>query len=130
MRTGGPRFRMLETIREFAAEQLAASGEETDIRQRHAAWCLALASEAVLAQYTPAEVTWFDRLEAITTTCGRPSTGRASARSARRCCGWRRRCGGFGEPADTSAKGASGWSGSRPRTDYSRRTCRLNALPF
>jgi predicted ATPase/DNA-binding CsgD family transcriptional regulator len=41
--TGEPRFRMLETIREFAWEQLAASGEEQEIRRRHAMWCLALA---------------------------------------------------------------------------------------
>jgi predicted ATPase/class 3 adenylate cyclase len=30
-----PRFWMLETIREFAAEQLAASGESDDLRRRH-----------------------------------------------------------------------------------------------
>jgi predicted ATPase/DNA-binding CsgD family transcriptional regulator len=41
--TGEPRFRMLETIREFAWEQLAASGEEPETRRRHAMWCLALA---------------------------------------------------------------------------------------
>jgi predicted ATPase/DNA-binding CsgD family transcriptional regulator len=58
-----PRYFMLETIREYAAEQLAASGEEAAIRQRHAAWCLALTEQAAPAHYTPAEVTWFDRLE-------------------------------------------------------------------
>lgn len=39
---GGPRYRMLETIREFAAEQLAASGEESQLRERHAQWMFAL----------------------------------------------------------------------------------------
>ncbi len=29
---GEPRFRMLETIRQFAAEQLAGSGEEPEVR--------------------------------------------------------------------------------------------------
>ena len=46
--TGGedePRFRMLETIREYGLERLAASGEEAGTRRRHAAWCLALAEE-------------------------------------------------------------------------------------
>jgi predicted ATPase len=33
---GEPRFTMLETVREFALEQLAASGEDAAIRQRHA----------------------------------------------------------------------------------------------
>ncbi len=37
-----PRFTMLETIREFGLERLAASGEEDDAQQRHAAYALAL----------------------------------------------------------------------------------------
>ena len=40
------RFGMLETIREFAAEQLEGSGEADALRQRHAAHFLALAEEA------------------------------------------------------------------------------------
>ncbi len=43
---GEPRYLMLETVREFGLEQLAASGEEKIARERHAAWCLALAEEA------------------------------------------------------------------------------------
>ncbi|MGI8485242.1 MAG: ATP-binding protein [Thermomicrobiales bacterium] len=34
------RFELLETIRAFALEQLEASGEESVVRDRHAAWCL------------------------------------------------------------------------------------------
>jgi predicted ATPase/DNA-binding CsgD family transcriptional regulator len=41
-----PRFAMLETVREFARDQLAARGEEAPARDRHAAWCLALAEDA------------------------------------------------------------------------------------
>jgi predicted ATPase len=41
-----PRFRMLETIREFAAEQSKANGEEAAARQSHADWCLNLAEQA------------------------------------------------------------------------------------
>ncbi|MDQ3227910.1 MAG: LuxR C-terminal-related transcriptional regulator, partial [Chloroflexota bacterium] len=37
------RYRMLETIREFALEQLAATGEETAIRRQHATWYVAFA---------------------------------------------------------------------------------------
>jgi predicted ATPase/transcriptional regulator with XRE-family HTH domain len=37
---GEPRFTMLETVREFAGEQLAASGEESALVWRHAAYVL------------------------------------------------------------------------------------------
>jgi predicted ATPase len=39
---GEPRFRMLETVREFGLERLAASGEEPATRERHAGYFLAL----------------------------------------------------------------------------------------
>jgi len=39
----GPRYRMLETVREFAVERLAASGETDAVRDRHAARFLAFA---------------------------------------------------------------------------------------
>ena len=38
---GEPRFRLLATIREFAAEALEAAGETAAARRAHAAWCLA-----------------------------------------------------------------------------------------
>ena len=34
---------MLETIREYGLEQLAAAGEETTVRRRHLEWCADLA---------------------------------------------------------------------------------------
>ena len=40
-----PRFAMLETVREYALERLAYSGEEPAVRQAHAAYCLILAEE-------------------------------------------------------------------------------------
>ena len=43
---GGPRFRMLETVREYALARLAEGGEEDAVRRAHAAWCLALAEDA------------------------------------------------------------------------------------
>jgi hypothetical protein len=35
-----PRYLMLETVREFGLEQLAASGEDDEARQRHAGYFL------------------------------------------------------------------------------------------
>ncbi|MFN8590539.1 MAG: LuxR C-terminal-related transcriptional regulator [Thermomicrobiales bacterium] len=40
------RFRMLETLREFALERLTETGGEDAMRQVHAAWCLSLAEQA------------------------------------------------------------------------------------
>ncbi len=41
-----PRYLMLETVREFGLEQLAASGDEDAVRDRHADWCLTLVEES------------------------------------------------------------------------------------
>jgi predicted ATPase/class 3 adenylate cyclase len=43
---GEPRFTMLETIREYALERLAVSGEESAMRRRHANYFMALAQAA------------------------------------------------------------------------------------
>ena len=42
-----PRFVMLETIREYALERLAASGEADFTRRAHAAYCIVLAEEGI-----------------------------------------------------------------------------------
>jgi len=60
---GAPRFAMLETIREYALECLAASGELDAIRQRHAACLLALAEEAEPKLTGSEQKQWLDRLE-------------------------------------------------------------------
>ncbi|HEY7035457.1 MAG TPA: LuxR C-terminal-related transcriptional regulator [Thermomicrobiales bacterium] len=60
---GAHRFSMLETIRDYGLEQLAASGEDAATRRRHAAWFLALAEEAELAVIGPDSVRWLERLE-------------------------------------------------------------------
>jgi predicted ATPase len=54
--TGGERrFGMLETVREFAWEQLAASGETAAVKRAHAAYGLVVAEE-VASHKTPAEL--------------------------------------------------------------------------
>jgi len=49
-RVGEERFWMLETIRQFAAERLASSGEEDDTRRRHAERMIEIARSANLTE--------------------------------------------------------------------------------
>jgi predicted ATPase len=61
---GEPRFSMLETIREYATEQLVASREEEALQERHVQYFLRLAEEAWPHWYRPAEQdSWLERLE-------------------------------------------------------------------
>jgi len=60
---GAPRFRMLETIREFGLEQLADSNEAHDTRAAHAAWCLDLALQASPYWFTSEQKRLSDQLE-------------------------------------------------------------------
>jgi predicted ATPase/DNA-binding SARP family transcriptional activator len=53
----GTRFRMLELVREFAAEHLADAAE---LRRRHALWCALIAESA--AQFGPEYAVWLRRL--------------------------------------------------------------------
>jgi predicted ATPase/DNA-binding CsgD family transcriptional regulator len=59
-----PRYVMLETVREYAGELLAASGEEPEIRRRHAAHYVALAERAEDGLLMTGQQRWFDRLGA------------------------------------------------------------------
>jgi predicted ATPase len=61
--TDEARFTMLETIREYALDQLAASEESNNLHDRHAAWYLALAEEARPALGRRGQAAWLDRLE-------------------------------------------------------------------
>ena len=60
------RFGMLETVREYALEGLAASGEEDQVRSRHATWYLALAetAEPHLEGFGRDQAAWLSRLDA------------------------------------------------------------------
>ncbi len=61
---GTPRFGMLETVREFAQDQLAASGEEATLREAHAAYFLGLAEQAKPHLAAFGQGSWLRRLEA------------------------------------------------------------------
>jgi predicted ATPase/class 3 adenylate cyclase len=60
----GPRLRMLETIREFVAQQLAARPDVTDIQRRHARYYRALAEQADRPLRGRGHNEWLDMLEA------------------------------------------------------------------
>jgi len=60
----GGRFRMVETIREFALERLDDSAESEQLRRRHAAFYLALAEEAEPELTGAAQHIWLERLAA------------------------------------------------------------------
>ncbi len=60
---GEPRFAMLETIREYATEQLEASGEAATVQERHAHYFLCLAEEAEPHWSKPEADIWLERLE-------------------------------------------------------------------
>ncbi len=63
-RTGPePRFRMLETVREFAREQLDEEGEAEQVEMGHASAYLAMAEEAAPRLVGPDQSRWLDRLE-------------------------------------------------------------------
>ena len=96
---GEPRFRMLETIREYALERLSESGQLEDARNRHLERYVELAetAEPELTAQRPGRSGSSGSARRTTTSAPR-SPGRSSrARSSSGC----------GSPARSSASGAS-----------------------
>ncbi|GIK40504.1 MAG: serine/threonine protein kinase [Chloroflexota bacterium] len=62
-RDSRPRYRLLETIRQYSQEKLQAAGERILLRDRHLAWCLALVEEAETGLRGSQQVAWLGRLE-------------------------------------------------------------------
>ena len=81
----GDRCRLLETIRAYAAEELAVSGEEHAARNRHLAYFAGLGERAAVGMATSAISSWLavldaelDNLRAAldwSLACGQPDTG-------------------------------------------------------
>ncbi len=63
MDTDSERYRLLETVRQYAQERLVDSGEADDVRARHAAFFLALAEEARPELLGTDQRAWFARLD-------------------------------------------------------------------
>jgi predicted ATPase len=55
---GAVRYRLLETIRQYATEKLAGAGEEAALRTRHRDWCLGLAEAAGAELNGPRHAAW------------------------------------------------------------------------
>ena len=62
-RTGEPRFVMLETLHEYAREQLEGRGETEELRQRHARYFLEFAENAERELRGADQVHWASRLD-------------------------------------------------------------------
>jgi tetratricopeptide (TPR) repeat protein len=60
---GAARYRLLETVRQYAGERLAQADEIAEARDRHLDWCLALALAAEAELRGPGEPAWLARLE-------------------------------------------------------------------
>ena len=60
---GARRYRLLQTIRQYAAERLRAAGEAAAVRGRHRDWFLAQAEQAEAALWGPGQAAWLERLE-------------------------------------------------------------------
>jgi predicted ATPase/class 3 adenylate cyclase len=62
-RNGASRYRLLETVRRYAADRLLEAGEGSPWRDRHLAYMLALAEEAEPWLTGSDQQSWLDRLE-------------------------------------------------------------------
>jgi predicted ATPase/DNA-binding CsgD family transcriptional regulator len=63
VRRSGERFAMLETIREYAGEKLAASGDEDEAQRAHSAHYLTFAEAAEPELTGPNQAAWLKQLE-------------------------------------------------------------------
>ena len=62
-RAGEPRFVMLETLREYALEQLDERSEKAELQRRHACYFLAFAENAEVELRSAEQVQWASRLD-------------------------------------------------------------------
>ncbi|TME47604.1 MAG: adenylate/guanylate cyclase domain-containing protein, partial [Chloroflexi bacterium] len=60
---GELRYNLLETVRQYAADHLAAGAEDTVVRARHLSWHLLLAEKASSGLHGPEQAAWLTRLD-------------------------------------------------------------------
>ena len=103
-----PRYRLLETVREYGLEQLAASNELAAARREHAEHFLALAERAAPAWWGRHQERGWTGWRPSATTCGKRLPGRVRSTQSNSNVGWRARSTGSGDRAARSATGAAG----------------------
>src|SRR5207237_7389591 len=64
-RHGETRYHLLETIRQYAREQLLESGEAERVRNSHLDFYLQMAEQAETHFYGPEQEHWFEHLERV-----------------------------------------------------------------
>jgi predicted ATPase/DNA-binding SARP family transcriptional activator len=70
-----PRYRLLETLREFGLERLEQRGERAKLRARHRAWYVRIASEGAAGLAGPDEAMWVARLDRDFENCREAHAG-------------------------------------------------------
>jgi tetratricopeptide (TPR) repeat protein len=58
----GERYRLLETLRQYAEEKLVEAGEAVAVRDQHRDWVVALYDRALVEDEGPAVMDWMDQL--------------------------------------------------------------------
>ena len=110
--SGRTRYRLLETVRQYALEKLGESGEADAVRTRHrdhyTAW-----RPCSTPRRAPAMSSVSSGPKPRSTTCGPHSRGAAKTPISSSRCSWRRRCSRCGSHGAASGKG---WPGSTPRS--------------
>lgn len=100
------RYRLLETIRQYASEKLAEDGAAERVRQRHLEYFERLATAGASALAGPMALEWLDRLEAEHDNLRAALDGSANADPA----GYARLAGALRYFWDTHGHYAEGWA--------------------
>jgi predicted ATPase/DNA-binding XRE family transcriptional regulator len=107
----GLRYRLLETVRQYAHERLAEGGEQEIVQARHASYFQRRSSDSNRGWSGRSKERRSRCWTATTTTCARLCAGPRSAAMPTSDRGWPARSGGCGRSADTWSKGAVGCNG-------------------
>ena len=102
------RYRLLETVRQYARERLLNGGEVEAVRSRHLDFFARLAEEAKAQLGGPSQAVWLDRLEADHDNLRAALDWSAELETSKRASVWLARYGDSGWCGATSQKGGSG----------------------